>query len=104
MRNGFTGNHIVGRDFIALPGSTILIDCVANGAPEPTIQWSADGRRLQSNHRVTLFQNGTLKITRVETRDSRKYTCTATNMGGSAIRNSAVTVGGKHLSLLVWII
>lgn len=93
-----TGNYVIGNDIVAELSSTILIDCIATGEPEPTIQWTKSGSQMSNGGRINIFRNGTLKITRTSSRDSGKYACTATNTGGSADRTSAVTIGGKLLT------
>ncbi|XP_060519446.1 tyrosine-protein kinase-like otk [Cylas formicarius] len=61
----------------------VMIDCVVEGDPEPTIQWD---KNLKMNDldssRFTVLPNGTLYITEVYREDENKYGCTAGNSAG----------------------
>lgn len=67
----------------ATEGQTVMIDCVVEGDPKPTIQWD---KNLKMNDfdqsRFTVLENGTLYITEVQRDDENKYGCTAGNSAG----------------------
>ncbi|MEQ2262271.1 Roundabout 3 [Xenotaenia resolanae] len=57
------GNHTVA------PGSTAQLHCHVMGNPIPSIQWEKDGQRILGNDgRISLMENGTFQITRLQVR------------------------------------
>lgn len=69
-----------------------LLPCTGQGRPQPTIHWVLhDGshlpsKRLTSNTRTLVHENGTLYIENVTQADSGKYECIATSSTGSEKR------------------
>ncbi|XP_056630465.1 tyrosine-protein kinase-like otk [Diorhabda sublineata] len=67
----------------AFEGESILIDCIVEGDPKPTIQWD---KNLKMNdfdlERFKVLDNGTLYIREVRKEDENKYGCTAGNSAG----------------------
>jgi hypothetical protein len=79
-------------------GRRLKLNCkVANKAfPWPAISWYKDGALLSgSDPRVTIQskkKRSSLMVVRTEGRDSGQYTCSATNLAGTAQRPTTVTV------------
>lgn len=74
-------------------GSTIRLNCVANGFPKPTFAWYKDGGRLSTAHsRYKIEENGTLVITNAQLGDSGHYRCSASNYLGRVSSAAKVKV------------
>jgi hemicentin len=82
------------RNRSVLVGSSIQMQCIANGRPSPTIAWYRHGRRITTGGRFLVAWPGILQISRTDTADAGEYTCTARNVAG-------VHSGSVHLSVLV---
>lgn len=74
----------------AIEGQSVMIDCVVDGRPKPTIHWD---KNLVMNDfdksRFSVLENGSLFISEVRKEDENKYGCTA---GSSAGLNRKETV------------
>uniref|UniRef100_A0A8C5DRY3 Ig-like domain-containing protein n=1 Tax=Gouania willdenowi TaxID=441366 RepID=A0A8C5DRY3_GOUWI len=71
----------------AIYGSKVLLNCVANGEPEPRIIWRTPSKKLVDaqysfDPRVKVFTNGTITIHSVTKDDSGDYLCVARNKMG----------------------
>uniref|UniRef100_A0A3B3WIU3 Roundabout, axon guidance receptor, homolog 3 (Drosophila) n=1 Tax=Poecilia mexicana TaxID=48701 RepID=A0A3B3WIU3_9TELE len=63
------------------------------GNPIPSIQWEKDGQRILGNDgRVSLMENGTFQITRLQETDSGVYTCLASSSSGETSWSGVLTV------------
>ncbi|XP_046676097.1 inactive tyrosine-protein kinase 7-like [Homalodisca vitripennis] len=82
---------VVTPKFIVLPqnptdgfeGYPVIMDCIAEGDPKPTIQW--DKNTVMNDfdqRRFHVLENGSLLIDEVHFSDEGKYGCTAGNSGG----------------------
>uniref|UniRef100_A0A5F8GEA3 Protein tyrosine kinase 7 (inactive) n=1 Tax=Monodelphis domestica TaxID=13616 RepID=A0A5F8GEA3_MONDO len=63
-------------------GHTAMLQCEAQGDPDPLIQWKGKNRILdpaQLGPRMHIFSNGSLVIHDVTSEDSGRYTCIAGN-------------------------
>ncbi|XP_031355728.1 tyrosine-protein kinase-like otk [Photinus pyralis] len=67
----------------AIEGFSVMLDCVADGDPKPTIHWD---KNLQMNDfnrsRFQVLDNGTLYIKEVHREDENNYGCTAGSSAG----------------------
>ncbi|RMB93417.1 hypothetical protein DUI87_30112 [Hirundo rustica rustica] len=68
------------------PGDDALLDCRAQGHPEPLISWSKDGVPLAARGRLQQLQNGSLAIRAVGSTDVGQYRCVAENDAGTAAK------------------
>lgn len=79
------------------------MDCVATGLPDPEVSWSLpDGTLINnalqsddsglSNHRYTIFGNGTLLLQQMNKNDEGEYTCYAKNKLGKDEKKVSVQV------------
>uniref|UniRef100_A0A803T4D0 Neuronal cell adhesion molecule n=1 Tax=Anolis carolinensis TaxID=28377 RepID=A0A803T4D0_ANOCA len=75
-----------------LRGNTLLLECIAEGLPTPTIRWIKEGGELPVNRKFFENFNKTLKITDISEADSGKYKCMASNLLGSAHHVITVTI------------
>lgn len=76
-------------------GSTVVLNCQAEGEPTPTIEWSRQGRPLLGNDRLSSLSNGSLRISSVQKEDTAAYECVARNLVGSALVRVGLTVRGQ---------
>ncbi|XP_071745150.1 neogenin isoform X2 [Lepeophtheirus salmonis] len=71
------------RNRAVLQGTTLILDCAANGVPQPEITWLKDGASLDMSHldsRLTKLGKGSLKIQDLNAEtDSGAYQCRAEN-------------------------
>ena len=92
--------------------STVTFQCTGTGVPEPDITWYRNGNELSTSSRITInsgspiqddstliYQvSASLEISPVADNDSdTTYTCTASNIAGSASDQFALDVLGKLL-------
>lgn len=76
-------------------GSTVVLNCQAEGEPTPTIEWSQQGRPLLGNDRFSSLSNGSLRISSVQKEDTAHYECVARNLVGSVLARVPLTVRGQ---------
>ncbi|CAJ0933934.1 unnamed protein product, partial [Mesorhabditis belari] len=70
-----------------IENKTVTLSCPATGKPEPSITWFKDGERLDVKNISTIVATAQLikneiKITRVNAKDSGRFTCEAKNVAG----------------------
>nr|XP_014344645.1 PREDICTED: hemicentin-1 [Latimeria chalumnae] len=73
-------------------GTTVVLNCQADGEPLPTIEWSRQGRPLLGDDRVTVLSNNSLRITAAQKEDTSEYECVARNLMGSVLVKVPLTV------------
>ncbi|XP_048583436.1 hemicentin-2 isoform X2 [Nematostella vectensis] len=78
----------IGANVSALRGSSITLTCTAEGLPVPFVVWKKGGATLQQGGRA-------FTLSSTESADSGRYDCVATNLKGTAIASSAVTIHDK---------
>uniref|UniRef100_A0A8D9F466 Inactive tyrosine-protein kinase 7 n=1 Tax=Cacopsylla melanoneura TaxID=428564 RepID=A0A8D9F466_9HEMI len=67
----------------AYEGYSIMINCAAEGLPQPNLQWDKNANMNDFDRsRIEVLQNGSLFITEVHRGDEGKYGCTAGNIKG----------------------
>ncbi|XP_063220526.1 inactive tyrosine-protein kinase 7-like [Bacillus rossius redtenbacheri] len=67
----------------AFEGYPVMIHCIAEGDPKPTIKWDRNSNFSAFDpHRFHVMENGTLLVQEVHMSDEGKYGCTAGNSGG----------------------
>ncbi|ROL43461.1 Hemicentin-1, partial [Anabarilius grahami] len=73
-------------------GSTVVLNCQAEGEPVPVIEWSRQGRPLLGNERITTLNNGSLRLSSAQKEDTAEYECVARNLLGSVLVRVTFTV------------
>ncbi|XP_030853395.1 hemicentin-1 isoform X1 [Strongylocentrotus purpuratus] len=73
-------------------GENVLLDCIAQGEPEPSMRWQKEGFRVLPVGRVAILPNNTLKIVAAQLTDSGAYMCLAENQMGRAVMTIHLTV------------
>ena len=84
-------------------GDELFVQCQVGGVPVPTVTWSKDGSDLVDNSpslRIITVGTNQDNISRVEVGSARQtdagmYTCTATNVVGSASMVFLLDVNGE---------
>ncbi|KAG5677506.1 hypothetical protein PVAND_007262 [Polypedilum vanderplanki] len=78
-------------------GTDVILECDANGSPEPNFFWSKDEHMLKYSNRIYLStDNKTLNIDHIKESDAGLYTCIAENILGSDEASSQVDVINSH--------
>ncbi|XP_054833609.1 contactin-4 [Eublepharis macularius] len=73
-------------------GGEVTIECKPKASPRPTFTWKKGKEILRENERITLLEDGTLKIANVTKADAGSYTCTAANHFGAASSTGSLVV------------
>ncbi|XP_029911595.1 contactin-4 [Myripristis murdjan] len=69
---------------LARQGGDVLIECKPKMSPRGMISWRKGKEALRESHRVTVLDNGSLRIANVTKMDAGVYTCVARNQFGVA--------------------
>lgn len=80
-------------------GSTVVLNCQAEGEPVPVIEWSRQGRSLLGNERISTLNNGSLRLSSAQKEDTAEYECVARNFLGSVLVRVTLTVRGELRTL-----
>ncbi|XP_026873742.2 LOW QUALITY PROTEIN: contactin-3 [Electrophorus electricus] len=83
---------------LARQGGDVLIECRPRMSPRGMISWRKGKEALRESHRVSVLDNGTLRISNVTTLDAGLYTCVARNQYGVA--SSAGTLVVKEPTII----
>nr|XP_061831771.1 hemicentin-1-like isoform X1 [Nerophis lumbriciformis] len=73
-------------------GTTVVLNCQAEGEPIPVIEWSSQGRPLLGREHFSTLSNGSLRIKSVQKEDTAEYECVARNLLGSVLVRVGLTV------------
>jgi len=71
--------------FEAVENQPVFLNCSASGSPEPTLKWFYKFESISDtddDERYTIFQNGTLLISKPQQEDEGNYACTIGNSAG----------------------
>lgn len=86
-------------------GSSIILDCLAEGTPEITLEWRKDGEKLETDNHVLIeiYTSGVVSVFIVEAEldDSGLYSCFTFNSFGTAEYEVEVFVTGEALAMYV---
>lgn len=71
------------KDQVAVEGDEVILECAANGYPQPHITWMKNDQILQlHDSSIKQIGQGTLIISDLKQADSGRYVCKATNAEG----------------------
>ncbi|XP_070311753.1 contactin-4 isoform X3 [Odocoileus virginianus] len=65
-------------------GGEVVIECKPKASPKPIYTWKKGRDVLKENERITISEDGSLRIINVTKSDAGSYTCIATNHFGTA--------------------
>lgn len=71
------------KQYLAIEGDDISIDCSASGKPAPELFWRTQNRTdVSIINRFSVNRFGQMKVTKIEERDRGNYTCVASSTAG----------------------
>ncbi|CAK6971319.1 hemicentin-1 [Scomber scombrus] len=73
-------------------GTTVVLNCQAEGEPTPVIEWSRQGRPLLGNNHFSTLSNSSLRVSSAQKEDTAEYECVARNLLGSVLVRVTLTV------------
>ncbi|PIO29768.1 hypothetical protein AB205_0145400 [Aquarana catesbeiana] len=73
-------------------GGFVLIECKPRASPKPAITWRRGRDLVRPNPRVSVLDDGSLKIANLTKADAGSYTCTASNHFGTASSTGTLVV------------
>ncbi|XP_061539337.1 LOW QUALITY PROTEIN: hemicentin-1 [Phycodurus eques] len=73
-------------------GTTLVLNCQAEGEPTPVIEWSSQGRTLLGRDHFSTLSNGSLRVNSAQKEDTAEYECVARNLLGSVLARAGLTV------------
>uniref|UniRef100_A0A8B9GH68 Contactin 4 n=1 Tax=Amazona collaria TaxID=241587 RepID=A0A8B9GH68_9PSIT len=73
-------------------GGEVIIECKPKASPKPTYSWKKGREILRENERITVLDDGSLRIVNVTKSDAGSYTCVATNHFGTASSTGSLVV------------
>nr|XP_044989548.1 contactin-4 isoform X3 [Jaculus jaculus] len=65
-------------------GGEVVIECKPKASPKPAYTWRKGRELLRENERISISEDGNLRIINVTKSDAGSYTCIATNHFGTA--------------------
>jgi len=80
----------------------LVLPCKVSGQPAPTISWFKDRHEITFeafDDRLLLGQDGTLNVGNVSEADAGVYSCRASSLGKSVVKETRVVVKGKEWSM-----
>lgn len=92
------------ENMTAPEGSAAYIECTATKTSQSVIRWiTPDGTQLTASQLISrrgliVFPNGTLHIQRLQSKNSGRYVCIASNAAASSSRTVMLSVRSKPLS------
>ena len=78
-------------------GKDIRLELIALGKPLPTVEWFKDDVSVKDNSKLKLADDGSfhaLTVVSASPKDSGKYKCMASNLGGKIARTFTVNIEG----------
>jgi fibroblast growth factor receptor 2 len=91
----FTNLNALNRLVVKPSGNMIKMKCPAKGDPEPTIEWTKDGKPIDRAMGQVQYGKWGISIEDLIPTDSGAYTCKICNIHGCVNFTSKVEVTGK---------
>ncbi|XP_044767054.1 muscle M-line assembly protein unc-89 isoform X5 [Coccinella septempunctata] len=85
------------RNIAVVSGQNAKFECIVQSEPPPSVLWSKNGRIIEDSNDYQLhYRNGVCRLTisRTYPEDAGTYTCTATNVAGTASTTAILDVPG----------
>ncbi|PIO25068.1 hypothetical protein AB205_0051720 [Aquarana catesbeiana] len=90
------GSENLSEDVTFLANQTVLLDCVGESIPAPTVSWQKDGQVIKDGKHYQILSNGRyLQILNTELSDTGRYICIVENVAGSAQKLFKLNIHGK---------
>ena len=67
------------KDGVAIAGSKVVLECIANGVPKPRVTWLRDGLPVVFGSEYSILGESNLLIESVSVDHAGMYTCRALN-------------------------
>ncbi|XP_075869505.1 contactin-4 isoform X1 [Nelusetta ayraudi] len=87
----FSHNQLRSQTLVRVGGDA-LIECRPKMSPWGVVSWRKGSEPLQESSRISILDNGNLRIWNVSAADAGLYTCVARNQFGTASSSGSVTV------------
>ena len=92
-------NVTIGQDVTVLYGAQIYIKCPFKAVPQGTVMWSGtDGVALEAHRAIEVDDGRTLLISKATKESASVYQCIVSNIFGSDVAKTTVTVTGTSIS------
>ncbi|KAJ8400873.1 hypothetical protein AAFF_G00392270 [Aldrovandia affinis] len=78
--------------YLALRGRSLVLECIPEGLPTPTVQWDRKDRTLSTSHTSKQNFDRWLRFNNITETDDGEYECTATNALGVVTHKYTVSV------------
>lgn len=82
----------VGMTVQTFTGTSVTLQCQAEGSPKPVVSWSKNGQPLASKGRISISGDGTLTVRNTRAQDTGRYKCSAKNAIGERSEASSVYI------------
>ncbi|XP_053355561.1 contactin-4-like [Clarias gariepinus] len=86
------GANLLKSHILVKEGGDVLIDCRPKMSPRGLITWKKGSEALKENSRMTVLDNGSLRISSAMKSDAGLYTCVARNQFGIASSSGTLMV------------
>lgn len=84
-------------DVTVTQGNDILLECKAEGTPQPAVTWMKDGQPLLNGRGVEILNEGhLLRLKKTQVSDTGRYVCIAVNVAGLTDRKYDLNVHGEQ--------
>lgn len=93
-RRAVTGS--IGVSVQTFTGTSVTLECSAEGSPKPSVSWTKNGKPLESKDRVSIGKDGAMTIRNTRVADSGRYMCSAKSPIGESYEASSVYVRGNY--------
>ena len=94
MRRPVIGS--VGITVQMFSGTSLTLECSAEGSPQPSVSWTRNGEALEPKNRVSISNDGTMIIKNARVADTGRYMCSARSPIGETYQASSVYVKGNY--------
>uniref|UniRef100_A0A8C7Y654 Contactin 3a, tandem duplicate 1 n=1 Tax=Oryzias sinensis TaxID=183150 RepID=A0A8C7Y654_9TELE len=84
--------NLVKAQTLARQGGDVLMECKPRMSPRGVISWRKGEEAIRESHRVTVLDNGSLRLSNVTKADAGVYTCVARNQFGVASSAGSLSV------------
>lgn len=95
----FINTKILNKLIAKPSGNMVRFKCPATGNPEPTIEWSKNGKKIERKRGQVLIVEWSITMEDLIPEDSGDYTCNICNIHGCIDFTSKLIVEGKYFTI-----